>query len=290
VKRIREILDADAVNARAAIEILSAFDADLIGVFETTGELFERYNDCAGEAFSAQDDRINDQLSDIARDLGVSPDELITRIKAGDPAQERARALWQSLGVHPRRFVLMLLHRYFRWALASLLYFRLTPVLGYQRLQAEALGLLRLFFDEPSRAEQWLRTGLSNAGGRKFFNDSKKTVNETVKRYRLSGEYERGSAAYQHVRVNSAMRGLSITETGTQLRDQEIDPDDLGSYYRISLGLLSTQAKVFAGLADAVPDVQCEGWRDRLVEFARRLDRLWRMLEERYPLPPLERE
>ena len=47
-------------------------------MFETGGELFERYDACAGEAFAAQDDRINDQLSDIARDLGVSPDELTT--------------------------------------------------------------------------------------------------------------------------------------------------------------------------------------------------------------------
>jgi hypothetical protein len=225
MKRIAEILDADAVNARAAIEILRAFDADLIGSFETAGELFGRYNDCTGESFSALDTQEEQQLYAIAKSLGASPEELIRRLGTAEGGLDEARALWQAIRVREaKRFVLLLLHRYFRWGLSNMLYLRVTPVLGYGRLQAEATALLRLFLDEPRRGEEWLGTGLTGAGGRKFYRATQDSIRKLLKQLGLEGEYERGSAAYQHVRLNSAHRGLSITDEGAELRDQEFDP------------------------------------------------------------------
>jgi hypothetical protein len=287
--RITEILEADAANAPAAVALLRALDPDLVDALETAGELFERYNSGASAAFSAKDDGTNDQLSVIAQEHGLSPAELIAKIESGDPAHSQAAALWQLSGVtDPQRFVLLLLHRYFRWGLASLLYLRLTPALGYQRLQAESLALLRLFVDQPARAQQWLRTGSTDGDGMKFFNETKGIIRSTITRYALANEYERGSATYQHVRPTSAVRGLSITPTETQLRDQEIDPEDPSGYYRVVLAFLNTQVKVFAHLPDAVPEVRCDDWRTSVSGLARRVDALWLVLELKHPLKDSE--
>lgn len=85
------------------------------------------------------------------------------------------------------------------------------------------------------------------------------------------------------MRLNSAHGGRSITAEGTELRDQEFDPRRAG-FYRIVLWFLSVQVKVFAALLTAVPEVRCDVWRDRVEAFARRVDTLSRVLDERSPL------
>ncbi len=285
MRRITEILDADANNAKAALEILRAFDADLVDVLETVGELFERYNACVGDSFSSLDQQGEQELYAAAKKLGVTPEALIDRMNGTDPDFQESRGPWRAMRVREaKKFVLLLLHRYFRWGLSNMLYLRVTPVLGYGRLQAEATALLRLFLDDPQRGEQWLRTGLSEEGGRKFYKATQGSIRKLLKQHGLEREYERGSAAYQHVRLNSAHRGLSITDEGAELRDQEFDPKRPAGFYRIVLWFLSVQVKVFAALLTAVPEVRCDGWRDRVEAFARRVDALWRLLDKRYPL------
>jgi hypothetical protein len=283
--RIEEILQADAIIARAAIEILKAFDSDLLGTIEAAGGLFEAYNDCVGASFSDLDSEGDRRLSAIAERLGSPPADLIRRLRTDEAGRDEARTLWQAMKVREaKKFALLLLHRYFRWGLSNILYLRVTPALGYGRLQAEATALLHLFRDEPSRAEEWLVTGLSEEAGKKFYKATQGTIRELLKRHGLTGEYERGSAAYQHVRLNSATRALSITDAGTRLADQEFNPDRPGEYYRVVLWFLSVQVKAFAALLTGVPEVQCDGWRDRVEVFARRVDALWRVLERRFTL------
>ena len=102
-------------------------------------------------------------------------------------------------------------------------------------------------------------------------------------RYRLNAFYERGSGSSQHVRMASVVMGISLTDMGTQLRDQEIDPDDPGSYLRRALWFLSAQVAVFAALDECAPEVRCDGWSARRDDFGQRWALLWRLLEERYP-------
>ncbi len=285
MRRIDEILEADAVNARAAIEILGTFDPALLEVIENVGELFEQFNDCAGESFSVLDQQDDQQLTAIAESLSVPPEELIRRIGTGEAGLDQARALWQSMRVREtKKFVLLLLYRYFRWGLTNMLHLRVSPVLGYGRLQAEAAALLRLFLDEPARGEEWLQTALTERGGKAFYTATQSKIRALLKQHGMEKEYERGSAGYQHVRMNAAARALSLTGEGARLADQEFEAQRPGGYYRIVLWFLSVQVKAFAALLTAVPEVRCDGWRDRVDAFARRIDAFWRVLEQRYPL------
>lgn len=291
MSRINELLQADAANAPIAIDLFRAFDPGTIETFEVAGELFEAFNRCAAESFSELDAANDLQLVTIAQNLGLSRNELIAELRSDTtrPEVDRARTLWKAIGARSaKRFVLLLLSRYFRWAVADLLRLRVTPILGYGRLQAEACALLRLFVEEPDRAEEWLRTTLSEQGGRRFYKQTQRSLTTIMTRYRLSGFYEQGSASSQHVRMTSAVLGLSITDMGTQLRDQEIDPEDPGSYFRRALWFLNVQVTVFASLVDSVPEVRCDGWDNRRQGFGRRWAMLWRLLEQQYPQDPPE--
>ena len=83
---------------------------------------------------------------------------------------------------------------------------RFTPVLGYLRVQAEACGPLRLFVEEPDRAEGWVRASLSEGGGRRFYGQTQAALRTIMTRYGLNPFYERGSGSSQHVRMTSARR------------------------------------------------------------------------------------
>lgn len=284
---INELIRADSTNAPIALDMLRAFDPETDAAFETADGLFAAFNRCAAESFSRQDAADDQLLVTIADGLSLSRDELIARIRSDESLQaiEEARLAWNSMGArYSKKIVLLLLSRYFRWGVADLLRLRITPVLGYGRLQAEACALLRLFADDPRRAEEWQRTSQTEGGGRRFFNETRGSLRTIMDRYRLSNFYERGSASSQHVRMGSAVSGLSITDEGMQLRDQEVDPGNPGTHIRKALWFLSVQVTIFMNLLDAVPDVQCGQWQDRRRVFADDWARLWQLLEERYPL------
>lgn len=286
MSRIHRLLEADAANAPVALDLLRGFHPTTIQVVELAGEVFEAFNACAAASFSELDAADDRQLVTVAENLGVTRDELIAAIGSNSGTAEvvRARTLWKAMGArHAKKFLLLLLSRYFRWGVADLLRLRVTPVLGYGRLLAEACGLLRLFVEEPDRAEEWVRASLSEAGGRRFYGQTQAALRTIMTRYGLNPFYERGSGSSQHVRMTSAVMGLSITDMGTQLRDQEIDPEDPGSYFRQALWFLSAQVAVFANLGECVPEVRCDGWPARRDDFGRQWALLWRLLEERYP-------
>jgi hypothetical protein len=289
--RIDELVEADAANVPVALDLLRSFDPAAVQMFELAGELFEMFNACAAASLSELDAAADRELVTVAANLGLTRDELIAEIRSDSARAEvgRARTLWKAIGGrHAKRFLLLLLSRYFRWGGAELLRLRVTSVLGYGRLQAEACGLLRLFIDEPDRAEEWQRATLSEGGGRRFYSQTQGTLRTIMTRYGLNAFYERGSGSSQHVRMTSAVLGLSITDMGTQLRDQEIDPEDPGSYFRAALWFLSAQVAVFASLGDCVPEVRCDRWAAAHEDFGRRWAALWRLLEERYPDHPRE--
>ncbi len=284
---IDELIRADSTNTPIALDLLRAFDPATTAAFETADGLFAAFNRCAAERYSRHDAADDQRLVTLASGLSLSRDELIARIRSDEsfPAIEEARTAWGAMGArYSKKIVLLLLSRYFRWGVADLLRLRITPVLGYGRLQAEACALLRLFVDEPCRADEWQRTSLTEGGGRRFFNETRGTLRTIMDRYHLSGFYERGSASSQHVRMGSAVSGLSITDDGMQLRDQEVDPENPGAYIRQALWFLGIQVTIFVNFLDAVQEVQCDEWQDSCRTFNEQWARLWRLLEERYPL------
>lgn len=285
--RIDELVSADSANVPVALEILNDFDGDVVPTFELGGTLFEGLIDCCAELFGRLDAHDDGRLNDLGTTLGVSREHLLALIKgrADGPGADEARAIWYEMrSRQAQRFVLLLLYRYYRWGIADLIRMRVTPVAGYARLQAEAVALLWLFNDTPGLASDWLHTALSEGGGVRFYRETQRDLVRLMERDRLLSFYERGSGSFQHVRMASAVPGLRIGEEGTQLRDQEVDLDDIGSYVRRSLWFMSAQVPIFASVSRVLAGT-CDEWDERRGHFNRRWESLWRLMESRYPLP-----
>ena len=105
MSRIDELIEADSANVPVSRDLLRTFDPATMEVFEIADELFETFNRCAAETFSALDAADDRELQAIAAHMGVSRDQLIgeTRSNNARPDVERARTLWKAIGFGTQR-------------------------------------------------------------------------------------------------------------------------------------------------------------------------------------------
>ena len=147
-----------------------------------------------------------------------------------------------------RTVVYLLLWRHFRWAATDICRFRITAALGYQRQQAEAIGLFWLFDENPQLGEQWLSIG-SDKDGREFHRTTHHRLLEIMREHELVDAYEKGSATSLHVRFAGAVAGLRLIPGGVPtLVDTELDPDHLSPYFASVAEFLITQQRIFRAL------------------------------------------
>jgi hypothetical protein len=153
-----------------------------------------------------------------------------------------------------RMVVYLLLWRHFRWAATDICRFRVTAALGYQRQQAEAIGLFWLFDESPELGEQWLAIR-SDKDGRDFHTRSRRRLLDIMRQHELVGAYEKGSATSLHVRFAGALPGFRLIPGGVPtLIDTELDPDHLSPYFALVAAFLITQQRVFRALDAANPE------------------------------------
>ena len=153
-----------------------------------------------------------------------------------------------------RMVVYLLLWRHFRWAATDICRFRITAALGYQRQQAEAVGLFWLFYENPELGEHWLAIR-SDKHGREFHGNNQRRLLEIMRKHELVDAYEKGSATSLHVRFAGAVPGLRLIPGGVPtLVDTELDLDHLSPYYASVAEFLVTQQRIFQALDAANPE------------------------------------
>jgi len=153
-----------------------------------------------------------------------------------------------------RTVVYLLLWRHFRWAATDICRFRITAALGYQRQQAEAVGLFWLFDETPELGDQWLAIR-SDRDGREFHTRSRRRLLDIMRQHELVAAYEKGSATSLHVRFAGAVPGFRLIPGGVPtLLDTELDPDHLSPYFASVAEFLITQQRVFRALDAANPE------------------------------------
>lgn len=188
------------------------------------------------------------------------------------------------------RLVPVIASRLFKWALTDLLRARITSVLGYARLEAEAVGLSLLFQEDPAKAEAWLDAHSDDAG-LKFFRANQARLKELLKAHNagLAIAYDRGSAESLHVRSRMIFRAHDIrpregAATVFHMLDRELREDDPFSFLEEVKFFLLVQPAVLYGFWRAFPEIpQGKGTfpeTGAAATFAKQFDEA---LQKRYP-------
>ena len=281
-----DLLTIDADNAARWQENLGKFDHALPPLMNSAAEMYHTFAHCMTGVFDESTARDVDCIRRRAVQLGLSEEEMKQRLSSDryDPVQDSdARGAHLQLQSRMARVIIfMLLRRQYDWGATDLLRMRLTPADGYRRLQAESIGLLLTIQAEPAVGDRWLRIRTLGEGQR-FFRGKQARIKEAIRAADLEFIYDHGSAVAQHVRLQSAVLGLSFGDAQAALAYQEVREDDPFSYFLSVVSYLSTQVKIFHVLAKAFPEMQDPIWPGRVQRFGQDVGRLWKTLEEKFP-------
>jgi hypothetical protein len=288
---IEKLIEADAENISHSRRILIGFDSELSSALDTAAGMFTTFSRCIESV--AEDSKDLLTLKQCSKELGVDQEKLIEIIEPKsdrNPILVRARSAWFSIyGRRVRSIIFLLLQRQFMWAVTDLLRMRLTPVIGYTRLEAESLGLLLIIKRDASVGDRWVNL-TSDREGKAFYKKFQGEIIRELKKISLDGTYEMGSGASLHVRFASAVRNFSLkNEPGKSeiwLGYQELKPNNGSSrfhYYLAVLSFLRTQERIFRALGEAFPEVSDPIWFERVRIFAQTVDSFWKRLERTFP-------
>jgi hypothetical protein len=281
--RIHQLLATDAENTKHTPALMANLDAWALQAFDDTGDLFRRIITCLGDWRS--EDADDATLQAVADRLGLSPAELIQRLRNGDadPALGDAAIVWERLGAYrPIKYVVLACQRYWAWGASDMMRLRRTSALGYLRLEVECVGLCKLFLEEPATAKKWLNIR-TDRDGQRFFSETKGRIRAFGEQLQLQRAYEFASGSSQHVRLQSLVAGLRTGDGQLSLPDQEFDPDDAFSFHLAVAYFHRTQERVLAALGSILPDVSDSEWPGAMQQFSVAVGRLWAVLAARYP-------
>jgi len=269
-------------------ELIEALDAAM-GMYTTFGGIVGRDGHHAADIADA---------ADCAEQLGAKDEvdlEAITAAPTGDPAQAALLARLQAAENRleaklDRAVILLLMGRVFSRSVADILRQRLTSAIGYQRPAVEGLALLFLTRDDPSRAIEW-RKVVTDEDGRQFHGRYQRAMGWVIEAAHLADAYNSASGMSLHLRFAGAIglefesrRELSKRVDETTLLFGELRPGEEFYFLTEVIGILQTQARIFASLAQAFPEVGEPIWLNQQVpRFMEMVERLRQRLFTAFP-------
>jgi len=288
---IEKLIEADAENISHSRRILFGFDPELSSALDKAAGMFTTFSRCieGGE----EDSKDLSTLKQCSEELGVDQEKLIEIIESksdNNPILVRAQSAWFSIyGRRVRGIIFLLLQRQFMWAVTDLLRMRITPAIGYTRLEAESIALLLIMKRDASVTDSWMKL-TSDEAGKAFYKKFQREIVRELENIGLDGTYEMGSGVSLHVRFMSAVRNLSLKDKHGKseiwLGYQELKPNNgfnQFNYFLQILSFLRTQERIFRVLGKAFPEVSDPIWFTRVDIFAKTIDDLWQKFERTFP-------
>jgi hypothetical protein len=211
----------------------------------------------------------------------VARRKLLDRIERADD---------RRLGRRLRGLVFNMIDRAYHWGVTDLLRMRLTPAIGYQRMETGAFALICRMRDHPHIARKWMEIA-SDDDGVAFYKKNQGALRTEKTRAKLDFAYDSASGVALHVRYAGAAYGFrpEAREEGEAFVDeikllcQRVGPEGAPLLPRADPRLLRTQDRIFAALPSAFPEVRDDTWGESVAEFTRIVLALGQRFVEKFP-------
>ncbi len=300
---IDDLLAADEKNVWITRACLEAFRPgtqrvpNLLDALDTAAGMYHTFGRVIGQNSSVDQDLA--EVAECGRVLGAADSAALKAIRAAPPASAvHADALkrlddldlrLESRAV--RGIVYTQIARAYIWGFADIMRMRVTPAIGYQRLQAEGFGLLCVMRDSPRVALEWREIAADEAG-KEFFRKYQRRIMDEIAKADLIFAYEQGSGVALHLRFAGAVYGLSFKTAHqlsrvamtTELSCQELRAGAPHNFILQVLGVLQTQVRILAGLTRAFPEAMDAIWSEqRLPSLQATMAELWARVPSAFP-------
>jgi hypothetical protein len=296
MSNIDELLKHEEDVIAVSRHVFEAFSPELIEALDTAMAMYTTFGRIVGQnSDSTADVR---EVNEVGQALGAKDDAELDRIR-GTPTSDPVRAsLLARLQAAEDRLeakldrgvILLQMQRAFSRGVVDLLRQRLTSAVGYQRPVVEGLALLFLIRDDPAKAIEW-RKVVTDEDGRRFHAKYQRTIGCIIDAAELTDAYNSASGLTMHLRFAGAI-GLDFRESRessrrvheTKLLYGELRPDEEFYFLAEAVGILQTQAKIFALLTQAFPEARDDIWfNQRVPRFIAMVERLRQRLSTAFP-------
>ena len=293
MSNLDKLLTIDNENIDKIKRMLGEISPDCMEAIEIGTTAFERLGKAWGE--HCQYDRYREDLQRWGTEKGVVGDEMLRMLKdatligsppTGDSTPNAKLSLDKGTAVIARTYLMLRLQREFLYGVTDILRLRVTPALGYLRIQTETIGLLKLIHDSPHVAQEWLDADKGEAG-KEFFNNHNGQVIKNIRDLNLYEDYNRGSSMALHSRVGGVMAGIliggkRIEHPGIiQLTYQESDnPTIIFLWFCV---FLNCHRRILDQIDRFVPALDADAIRQTNADrFGELVTNLWNILERMY--------
>lgn len=282
--RLDQFLECDSENVPISLKNLTGIYPGSLDAIEQCAAVIENI----GQAYSTVCgyDEYQQVVNTWAQKLDLRGNEALVLLEqatiigstASTDLTVTAQAAYQSAKSAIARTELILRSgRDFLFGISDLLRVRITPALGYLRLQSETFALLRLLVDQPQLGVDWLN---SLRDGQKFYGKWHSRIVETIKSLDLHHDYSRGSEMAFHVRQGGTILGTLLgsanaTRAGEiRLHYQEVSDPRMFFYY---FGLfLRFHRKALTHLGELFPEISSDDLNGIGLEtFLKVEDQIW---------------
>ncbi len=261
---------------------MATLDPSAVGLFEDTASvfraLFRRLGDWGAENAEQE------TLRQFAAAAGITDQQLLERLSSAPEAEQPdVQLAWARLWSYRVVKILVLAcQRYWARAATDLARLRITPALGYLRLEAETVALAQLFIEDPARTREWTQIR-SQKDGQKFFRATQPRLKTILGELQLAKTYDVASAAGLHARMASVVRSIVSRGPEMGLPDQDVDSEDPFSFLLAVAYFHRAQTRVLTAFGEKLPGVSDAEWNEQMALYIHHVDALWDLLTAAYP-------
>lgn len=286
------LFECDLQNYQEAKRALNTIEANALKAADECATVLEKVGQAFGKV--CKYDELHGILDSWIEKQQLPPTEAVKYLQSAvligkeskeDETSKAKAALEKLYSVIGRIYLLLRFGRDYLLGLSEILKLRVTPAMGYLRVQAESVALLKLFADEPHVAQDWLDATASESG-KQFYQNHHTKIIKTVKKFNLYENYERGSWMALHSRVGGV--SLGIIQGARKLEDsargtvrlvyQEVD-DHVVLFFWFCQYLLFHQ-KVVGILPTVLPEISSQEFAETGAgKFSEMVDGLRKTLE-----------
>jgi hypothetical protein len=211
-----DLLACDDENIKISKQALFDIEPTSLEAIESCANTLELMVRKFGE--TSKYDEHHDVIEGWAKQHGVKGNKalyylrdahLIGSTDANDPTTQAKINLQKATAILARMHIALRLGRDFLFGITDMLSLRITPALGYMRVQSESFGQLKLLVDHPELGEEWFSSA-DDAKGKQFHNNWHSRIVSAIRDLDLHSEYSSSTNFAHHTRASGTAYGILL--------------------------------------------------------------------------------
>ena len=291
--KLNSLVGKDSDNIAASRQALNDIEPASLMAVEKAAEVLDNVPQLFGKICEyAKHHKV---VSDWALSMGLRGEEelqlvrdavLIGKPQASDQSEMAKESLEKAVSIISRCQLSLRLGRDFLFGTTDLLRLRITPALGYLRLQSETIAILRLLYEKPQMSEEWLASAYPD-GGKPFYDKWHREILKRIRDFGLHPDYLFGTNMALHSRASGLSMGIMVgaseKEIPGQTRFAYQEADDPGTLFFWFGMFLRFHQKLLLHLKDIFPELDSSAIDSSgLPEFLRLEQTVWTKVREKH--------